>query len=184
VGLGLFVAPVVNIILAGIHAEGAGSASGVLSSTQQIGGAIGIALIGVIFFGLIGANASSVVNSQTPQLTNQLTTLGVPPRAVDGIVTGFRTCFNDRAHAKDPTASPASCQRGQQALAALPLPASAKDKVQHVVSNEAAPLALGRTFSRSFQQTLLYEITIYLLSFALVFTLPKVDPHSMGPPTH
>jgi hypothetical protein len=167
--------------LAGIHAEGAGSASGVLSSTQQVGGAIGIALIGVIFFGLVGVNAPSVVNSQAPQLTRELTTLGVPPRAVDGIVTGFRTCFNDRAHAKDPTADPVSCQRGHEALAALPLPAGVKDQVQRTVSTKAAPRALGRTFSRSFQQTLLYEIAIYLLAFALVFTLPKVNPHSMGP---
>ena len=40
-GLGLVVAPLINIILAGIHAASAGSASGVLTTVQQVGGALG-----------------------------------------------------------------------------------------------------------------------------------------------
>jgi EmrB/QacA subfamily drug resistance transporter len=179
IGLGLFVAPVVNIILAGIHAEGAGSASGVLSSTQQIGGALGIAIIGVIFFGLIGVNAPSVVASQTPQLTKQLSATGLAPQAVDGILTGYKTCFNDKAHAKDPTANPPSCQRLQQQAAAIPAPPALKQQVNQIITAQAAPKAVAHTFSRSFQQTLIYEITIYLIAFCLVFMLPKVNPHEM-----
>ncbi|MGH2814694.1 MAG: MFS transporter, partial [Actinomycetota bacterium] len=50
-GLGCVIAPLVNVILAGIRGQDAGAASGVLSTVQQVGGAVGVALIGVIFFG-------------------------------------------------------------------------------------------------------------------------------------
>ncbi|HEX3211570.1 MAG TPA: MFS transporter, partial [Actinomycetota bacterium] len=51
-GLGCVIAPLVNVILAGIRGQDAGAASGVLTTVQQGGGAVGVALIGVIFFGL------------------------------------------------------------------------------------------------------------------------------------
>lgn len=53
-GQGFITAPLFNIILSGIGSEDAGSASGVLSTMQQIASAIGVALIGSIFFGLLG----------------------------------------------------------------------------------------------------------------------------------
>ncbi len=52
-GLGFVIAPLINIILAGIVAGSAGSASGVLTTVQQIGGALGVAIIGIIFFGQV-----------------------------------------------------------------------------------------------------------------------------------
>lgn len=51
-GLGLVAAPLADIILAGISERDAGSASGVFNTANQIGGALGVAIIGVIFFGL------------------------------------------------------------------------------------------------------------------------------------
>src|SRR4029450_7173703 len=59
-GLGCVVAPLVNVFLAGIRGQDAGAASGVLSTVQQVGGAIGVALIGVVFFGLLGSQAAGV----------------------------------------------------------------------------------------------------------------------------
>jgi len=58
-GLGCFIAPLTNLVLAGIQGREAGSASGVLSTTQQIGGAIGVALIGIVLFGLLGGHAGT-----------------------------------------------------------------------------------------------------------------------------
>ena len=49
-GLGLLVVPLVNVVLAAVPATVAGSASGVFSTAQQLGGALGVALIGTIFF--------------------------------------------------------------------------------------------------------------------------------------
>jgi MFS family permease len=55
VGFGLFVAPVSHLVLTGIDRAEAGTASGLLATVQQVGGAAGVAVLGVVFFGLLGA---------------------------------------------------------------------------------------------------------------------------------
>jgi EmrB/QacA subfamily drug resistance transporter len=53
-GLTLLVVPLTDVALAETAISNAGAASGVLGTFQQVGGAIGIAAIGVVFFGTIG----------------------------------------------------------------------------------------------------------------------------------
>ena len=50
-GLGLLVVPLVNVVLAAVPVDTAGGASGTFSTAQQVGGALGIAVIGSVFFG-------------------------------------------------------------------------------------------------------------------------------------
>ncbi|WP_375389936.1 MFS transporter [uncultured Amnibacterium sp.] len=52
-GSGLFIAPNVQFIVATVDAAEAGAASGVISTMQRIGSAIGIAVIGSVFFGTL-----------------------------------------------------------------------------------------------------------------------------------
>ncbi|MFF6808963.1 MFS transporter [Streptomyces sp. NPDC012403] len=52
-GLGLAAPVLVNVVLAGVPARNAGAAGGVLSTVNQIGGAIGIAALGTVFFGAV-----------------------------------------------------------------------------------------------------------------------------------
>ena len=54
-GLSLLVIPLVNVVLAAAPAEAVGSASGLFSTTQQLGGAIGVAVLGTVFFGSLGS---------------------------------------------------------------------------------------------------------------------------------
>jgi EmrB/QacA subfamily drug resistance transporter len=54
-GLSLLVIPLVNVVLAAAPAEAAGSASGLFSTTQQLGGAIGVAVLGTVFFDSAGS---------------------------------------------------------------------------------------------------------------------------------
>jgi EmrB/QacA subfamily drug resistance transporter len=49
-GMGLLMAPFFNTVLAGVEAHETGSASGALTSIQQLGGALGIAILGTVFF--------------------------------------------------------------------------------------------------------------------------------------
>lgn len=49
-GLGLAAPILVSVVLAGVPARNAGAAGGVLSTVNQIGGAIGIAVLGTVFF--------------------------------------------------------------------------------------------------------------------------------------
>ncbi|MFD0276431.1 MFS transporter [Kitasatospora sp. NPDC127111] len=55
-GLGLIMAPFFDIALAGVEESETGSASGVLNAQQQLGGSIGVALLGTAFFGWAGSD--------------------------------------------------------------------------------------------------------------------------------
>jgi EmrB/QacA subfamily drug resistance transporter len=50
IGMGLTMAPFFDIVFAGVSPAESGSASGTLTSVQQIGGALGIAVLGTVFF--------------------------------------------------------------------------------------------------------------------------------------
>ncbi|WBC20437.1 MULTISPECIES: MFS transporter [unclassified Solwaraspora] len=49
-GMGLVLAPLTNTVLANLDPEYAGAASGVLATSQQVGGAVGVAIVGVVFY--------------------------------------------------------------------------------------------------------------------------------------
>src|SRR5581483_4263448 len=78
VGLGCMVAPFATIVLSGILHGHAGSASGVLATSQQVGGALGVAVIGVIFFGQIGSHAPAVSSQHATVITARLEEQHVP----------------------------------------------------------------------------------------------------------
>lgn len=54
-GLALLVIPLVNVVLAAVPGEVAGGASGLFSTGQQLGGALGVALLGTVFFGVLAS---------------------------------------------------------------------------------------------------------------------------------
>jgi hypothetical protein len=49
-GLSLLVIPLVNVVLAAVPAQAAGGASGLFTTAQQFGGAVGVAIVGTVFF--------------------------------------------------------------------------------------------------------------------------------------
>jgi MFS family permease len=50
IGLGLVIGPLLNFVLAGVRHEDTGAVAGLLSTSQQIGASLGVALIGLAFF--------------------------------------------------------------------------------------------------------------------------------------
>ncbi len=52
-GLALLLIPLVNVVLAAVPVEVAGGASGLFGTAQQLGGALGVALFGTVFFGYL-----------------------------------------------------------------------------------------------------------------------------------
>src|ERR1700680_1975703 len=89
VGLCTVIAPLLNIILAGVPGRDAGSASGVLTTFQQLGGAIGVAVVGVVFFGLLSSRAPVAVATVLPQLQAQLAANHVPAAQGGGAIGAF-----------------------------------------------------------------------------------------------
>jgi predicted MFS family arabinose efflux permease len=93
-GLGLVVVPLVDVTLAGVGVRDAGAASGVLNTTRQLGQAFGVAMVGVVFFGVLDDGPATVALAQrafadSVWLAAALFGLSfvasflLPPRAVD-----------------------------------------------------------------------------------------------------
>jgi MFS family permease len=161
-GLGCVIAPLINVILAGVDPRDAGSASGVLTTMQQVGGAVGVAVIGVIFFGLLGSHSTSVARAYSPGLQRTLVRQHVPAAAAAGIVREFQQCFHDRATEKDPTLVPPSCRYGRTSSAA----------VTQILS-QTGVAARKRDFSDSFDWSLLFNIGLWSVTLLLLLALPQ-----------
>jgi predicted MFS family arabinose efflux permease len=58
VGMILLAVPLMDLTLAAVDGDDAGAASGVFNTVQQLGSALGVALVGVVFFGVLGADPS------------------------------------------------------------------------------------------------------------------------------
>lgn len=54
-GNGLGLSPLVGTVIAGLAPEEAGAGAGIVTTTLQVGNALGVALIGLLFFSLVGA---------------------------------------------------------------------------------------------------------------------------------
>jgi EmrB/QacA subfamily drug resistance transporter len=169
-GFGFVVAPVTDLVLSDVPIRDAGSASGLFNTMQQIGQALGIALIGVIFFSALGHQAGKGVDAVSPALRTQLTAIGVPPGpAQDGILAGFSACVHERASSTDPTAIPAVCT-SSPGMAQLDPAAAAK--LPNILT-AAGESANGNDFYRSFGLTLGYVIVILVVVFLGMFALPR-----------
>jgi EmrB/QacA subfamily drug resistance transporter len=64
-GLALLIIPLVNVVLAAVPVEAAGGASGLFSTAQQLGGAVGVAVFGTVFFGYLTGHSfeASIVHT-------------------------------------------------------------------------------------------------------------------------
>ena len=158
IGMGCVVASVYPFILAEVPIKDAGSASGVISAVGQIGGAIGIAAIGVIFFGLLGGQADDERGSVRAELTADLDRRRAASGRRAAGHSAFETCFHDRAVAKDFSVPPESCQQAEAAQSAFAAadPALAA-KVGATVAVHADE-AKQRNFSAAIERTLIWEI--------------------------
>lgn len=172
-GLGAFIAPVLNIVLARVEGRDAGAASGVLTTLQQIGGAMGVAVIGVIFFGLLSSRAPQSADGVTAQLRAGLAAAqpGAPAAGVDAQVATFRDCFVRRVQSADPSETPSGC----------PAPPSNPTTPTQLAFATAAKDGLGTTFSSSMQLTLVYEIVVFGLTGLLCVLLPSVRRERAAP---
>ena len=157
-GMGLAMAPFFNIVLAGVDDEETGSASGALTSVQQLGGAFGIAVLGTIFFAILPGQVASHVDSTAAEVRTVLTTAGVPAGAQPAVVTGLRDCLRDRTAENDPDVVPASCQG-----AGAPTP-----QVQAYAGEQ-----VRAGFQDATIRTAGVTLILLLLAFGLSFLLPK-----------
>jgi hypothetical protein len=158
------IAPLADIVLDRVPHQDAGSASGVFNTGLQLGNSIGIALIGVIFFALLGTQSGAAANTVAPALRSGAVAAGVPARDTGALVTQFRTCLHDRLVAADPTVTPASCRP----RAGEVLPAAV-----HPVLARAGAAAVRSDFAASAARTLWFQVGVFGLSFLLMLAWPR-----------
>lgn len=172
VGMGCVVAPIYPFILAEVPIKDAGSASGVVNAIQQVGGAVGVAVVGVIFFGLLGSGAQTSVESVRTELSADLSGAGVPQQMQAPILDSFQTCFRDRANAKDFSAVPESCKQGESQIASFAsMQPDAAKKVGDALKASGLE-ANERNFINAMEQTLFWQIGALIAIFFLSFLLP------------
>ncbi|HEY1642605.1 MAG TPA: MFS transporter [Streptosporangiaceae bacterium] len=167
-GMGAVIAPLADIMLAGVHQQHAGSASGLFNTGIQVGASVGVALIGVIFFGLLGSQSGPAAAAVAPQLRSGLAAAGVPAPAAAHIRGQFPACLHDRLVASDPTVTPASCRLTTPGGQAQVVPAP----VQRVLA-AAGGTAVRRDFAATLERTLWFQVGVFVLSFALMVALPR-----------
>jgi predicted MFS family arabinose efflux permease len=181
-GLGLVAPPLIDVILAGVPHRDAGSGSGLLTTCSQLGSAIGVAILGVVFFGQLGSQAGASIGAATPALRSELAAVGLPAPVREQIVASVRVCFQDRAREQDPDKVPPSCQQARRQLAARPAPAGGaapgggelplEERIPRATAS-AAQRALAHNFAASMRYTLRWEVGAFGLAFLLMFLLPK-----------
>ncbi|MFI6042369.1 MFS transporter [Nocardia sp. NPDC051321] len=161
VGFGMVVAPTIDLLLGQVPAGEAGAASGLLNTGQQLGTALGVALVGVVFFTQLDHDSARGVAAVTPQVRAELAVAGLPLSAQDEILANFRVCVQDRSAQIDPTAVPDSC-----------LAPAGSDEVGRILT-EAGTDANATNFANTFDYTLWYGIGMLLLMCLGFFALPK-----------
>jgi EmrB/QacA subfamily drug resistance transporter len=164
-GMGAVLAPLADIMLAGVDRQHAGSASGLFNTSIQIGASVGVAVIGVIFFGLLGAQSGPAATAVAPQLRSGLAAAAVPAGQAAQTEAQFRVCLHDRLVVADPTVTPPSCRPAGPTAS---LPASARR-----VLASAGGVAVRRDFTQSLERTLWFQVGVFGLSFLLMLVLPR-----------
>jgi len=163
-GLGAVIAPLADIVLDRVPHQDAGSASGVFNTGLQVGNSIGIAVIGVIFFAMLGIQSGAAANTVAPALRSGVVAAGVPARDAGRLEAQFRTCLHDRLVATDPTVTPASCRPPAGEV----LPAGVRP-----VLARAGASAVRTDFAASLVRTLWFQVGVFFLAFLLMLAWPR-----------
>ncbi len=168
-GMGMLFAAIFAVLYNDIDPKYAGAASGLQNTFQQIAGAIGVAVIGTVFFGAISGHAVASFNSVDPQIRSELTAAHVPAPVQTVIINKTKQCFHDQSASSDPSATPESCQQPKH-------PSPEQQKIGNIIASSAVK-ANGDNFNRAFKIATIYELVILVVAFGLSFLLPRHLKH-------
>ncbi|GAA4146323.1 MFS transporter [Actinomadura keratinilytica] len=172
-GMGLLMAPFFDIVVSGVEPHETGSAGGTLTAVQQFGSALGAAVLGTVFFGLLGGQVAAEAEHAAAALRDRLAAAGVAAPQRDRVVADLRACGRDRASAKDGDQVPASCVRlGRELAAAAAADPAAAPAIRQAVGT-AAERSAKEGFGGAMTGTLWVVIGMLGLTFLLAFLLPR-----------
>jgi EmrB/QacA subfamily drug resistance transporter len=163
VGMGFVFGALFAAVLNGVDARHAGSASGTLNAMQQVGGAIGVAVIGIIFFGQLSHNAPASFNSVEPAIQSSLSRLHVPADEQTAIIKQSKECYVDRSTEEDSSVVPASCKK---------IDSNSGDKAIGLIILNQTRHANAANFNNAFKWSMVFDLALLVVSFVITFQLP------------
>ncbi len=152
-----------GVVLAEIGRDDAGAAAGVLATAQQIGGALGVALIGVVLFGVLAGHAPVVSGALAPDLAGQLAGTSARGEAA-ATVAGFRACADARARSNEPGDIPGSCRE---------LAAGAADPAVGDLLATTVQRANARNYANAYAVGMVAATGLLLAAVACALALPR-----------
>lgn len=111
-GMGTVMAPLISLVLMNISPQYAAAASGVLSTAMQIGNALGVAVIGIVFYNALG---SSPTPASMPHAFVISILLLVAVTAAVAVLVQFLTARPAKTKAPAPTSTPTSAKASSEA---------------------------------------------------------------------
>jgi hypothetical protein len=178
-GLGLVIAPLITIILASINPGYAGSASGVVTTVQQIGGALGVAVIGIIFFGQVSSYAPVVAQNAAQTIESRVIAAGVSPLDASRLASTFTRCFVARSQSSDPAVTPPGCPvqattapTGEPGCGVTP-GGSASPQQTACIAYPIVQQAVATNFEHAFEDSIYFELAAFGSAFVMVIALPR-----------
>jgi MFS family permease len=100
-GMGLVLAPLATVILQTLEPERAGAASGMLTTMQNVGNALGVAVTGVIFFGALRSGYAHAFELALAELALLLAGVAALSRLLPG--RSRAAAASPSAHSRDRT---------------------------------------------------------------------------------
>ncbi|BDD74575.1 MULTISPECIES: MFS transporter [Streptomyces] len=168
-GMGIMIGLLFDIALADVDKQEAGTASGVLTAVQQLGFTVGVAVLGTLFFGLLGSQATASVDDGASRARTELAAAGASTTEQDRLLADLRVCLRESASQQDSERTPDSCRSLQQARPAV---AEAMARAWRTAHTE--------NFSTAMVRTLWVVIALLAVSFALAFRLPPKPREEEG----
>lgn len=154
-----------------VDTKHAGSASGTMNALEQLGGAIGIAFIGVIFFGQISHNAAvSFDDTAAASIKTAVTKAGIPDEVATQIVDASKTCYIDRNNQKDFAETPESCTKLEQNSGSDKNPVMAE--IGKTIEKSVLD-ANAKNFTTAYHAALIYAWILAGITLILSFMFPR-----------
>ncbi|NBE80052.1 MFS transporter [Micromonospora rubida] len=151
-GMGMLLAPLTGMTLTEVQPREAGSASGLINAAGQLGAALGVAIIGGIFFSALAGNAGPQADRVVPAVQ-----AAAPGQAA------IKICAIDSLGQADLTAVPDSCRSL----------AGGGDPGQQAAVGTALTDIRERTFVATFSETLYWAAGGLAGVICLLFLLPR-----------
>ncbi|MFD6738785.1 MFS transporter [Streptomyces anthocyanicus] len=168
-GMGIMIGLLFDIALADVDKQEAGTASGVLTAVQQLGFTVGVAVLGTLFFGLLGSQATASVDDGASRARTELAAAGASTTEQDRLLADLRVCLRESASQQDSERTPDSCRSLQKARPAV---AEATARAWRTAHTE--------NFSTAMVRPLWVVIALLAVSFALAFRLPPKPREEEG----